>query len=102
MRGSLPSCSPKSGAISIILKWPLRLLRFSVELAQVGKLLGYPGLQAARRRPVPIHFGHAFRKIMLVRSVGVRLVVSVAVFAPITQFLHQLGRGVAVSYTHLR
>src|ERR1035437_11035033 len=79
----------------VILRYALRLLRCSVELTQVGKLLGYLALQSARRRPVPIHFGHAFRKIMLVRGVGIRLVVSVAVFAPITQVLHQLGRGLA-------
>src|ERR1035437_11005880 len=63
----------------VILRYALRLLRCSVELTQVGKLLGYLALQSARRRPVPIHFRHAFRKIMLVRGVGVRLVVGVAV-----------------------
>ncbi len=36
MRGHLPSYSPKSGAISVIPKWPLRLLKFSPLVALLG------------------------------------------------------------------
>ena len=43
MRGNIPSYSPKSGAISIILKWPLRLLVFAVMLLGSGLTLAQQG-----------------------------------------------------------
>src|SRR5471032_3673507 len=75
--------------------------RLAVQFPQIGQFISDFAFQSTWHRLIPARLRHPVREVGFAGRVGVRLVVRVAVFVAVTEFLHQLGRRVAQVDRHL-
>src|SRR5471032_2295130 len=94
-------CASPCASLSASLIAGSSFARLAVQFAQIGQFISDFAFQTTWHRLIPARLRHPVGEVGFAGSVGVRLVVRVAVFVAVTEFLHQLGWRVAQVDRHL-